>query len=67
MKNLTIPYFPALEMLDASSVINVMERKVPRHYMDQANWTSHPYMPVASFNIARSDKTLFIYFFSRAN
>ena len=67
MKNLSIPYIPALEMLDASSVINVMERKVPRHYMDQANWASYPYMPVASFNIARSDKNLFIYFFSRAN
>ena len=67
MKNLKIPYLPALEMLDASSVINVMERKVTRHYIDQANWESHPYMPVASFNIARSDKNLYIYFFSRAN
>ena len=67
MKSLTIPYIPALEMLDASSIIDVMERKTPRHYMDQANWERYPYMPIASFNIARSDKNLFIYFFSRAN
>ncbi len=67
MKNLSIPYIPALEMLDASSVINVMERKTPLQYINQVNWASYPYMPVASFNIARSDKNLYILFFSKAN
>ena len=67
MKNLSIPYIPALEMLDASSVINVMERKTPLQYINQVNWASYPYMPVASFNIARSDKNLYIFFFSKAN
>ena len=67
MKNLIIPYMPALEMLDASSVIDVIERKTQRHYIDQVNWASYPYMPIASFNIARSDKNLYIYFYSIAN
>ena len=67
MKTLTIPYIPALEMLDASSVINVIERKTPLHYIDQVNWAQYPYMPVATFHIARSDKNLYIYFTSIAN
>ena len=67
MKQLTIPYHPALEMLDTASVIDIIERKTPRHYIDQVNWPSYSYMPVASFNIARSDKHLFIQFFSMAN
>lgn len=67
MKQLTIPYHPALEMLDTASVIDIIERKTPRHYIDQVNWPSYSYIPVASFNIARSDKHLFIQFFSMAN
>lgn len=67
MKNLNISYIPALDMLDDSSVINIMERKTPLHYIDQVNWKAYPYMPVASFRIARSNKNLFVYFFSKAN
>ncbi len=67
MKQLNIPYLPALEMLDYASKVSVMERYTPRHYIDQANWKSFPYMPVASFNIARSDKHLYVLFFSQSN
>lgn len=67
MKQLSIPYLPALEMLDYASKVSVMERYTPRHYIDQANWKSFPYMPVASFNIARSDKHLYVFFFSQSN
>ena len=67
MRTLTIPYLPALEMLEASSITQVLERMTPRHYIDQVNWPAYPYMPIASFNIARSNKHLFINFYSIAN
>ena len=37
MKSLTIPYIPALEMLDASSIIDVIATTPPPQYLDQAN------------------------------
>jgi hypothetical protein len=67
MKNLKVPYLPALDVLDLSSVGFLLETKSQRMYIDVANWPEYPYRPIAAFDVARSDLNLYIRFFVRGN
>lgn len=63
MKTLKVPYLPALDTLDVSSIGLVMETKARREYIDQVNWKEYPYQPIVVFDIARSNKYLYIRYF----
>jgi hypothetical protein len=67
MKNLKIPYLPALEALDLSSAGFLLENKAQKMYIDSVNWPEYPYKPIAVFDAARTDRNLFIRFFVRGN
>ncbi|MDR2496136.1 MAG: hypothetical protein LBD21_03325 [Tannerellaceae bacterium] len=63
MKNIRIPYLPALNELSLQDAGALMETGAARSYIDVVNWKEFPYMPVAVFDIARGDDSLFIRFF----
>ncbi|MDR0995195.1 MAG: hypothetical protein LBL81_02770 [Tannerella sp.] len=65
MKHLKVPYLPALDVLDLSSVNFLLESKGQRDYINQANWDTFPYKPIAVFDIARSDTALYLHYFVR--
>jgi hypothetical protein len=67
MKNLRIPYLPALDVLDLSSVGFLLENKSQRACIDNACWPEYPYKPIAVFDIARSDSYLYIRYFVKGN
>ncbi|MDR1356993.1 MAG: hypothetical protein LBJ58_04910, partial [Tannerellaceae bacterium] len=67
MKNLGIPYLPALDVLDLSSVGFLLENKSQRTYVNVPNWPEYPYLPVAVVDVARSDLNLYIRFFVKGN
>ncbi|MDR1344469.1 MAG: hypothetical protein LBJ39_03860 [Tannerellaceae bacterium] len=67
MKNLRIPYLPALDVLDLSSVGFLLENKSQRVYVNVLNWPEYSYMPIAVADIARSNSGLYIRFFVRGN
>jgi hypothetical protein len=67
MKNLGIPYLPALDVLDLSSVGFLLENKSQRAYIDVINWSEYRYKPVVAFDIARSNVYLYIRYFVKGN
>ncbi|MDR1645894.1 MAG: hypothetical protein LBS05_08770 [Tannerellaceae bacterium] len=67
MKNLIIPYLPALDVLELSSVGFLLENKSQRIYMDVINWSEYAYKPVAVVDVARSNQSLYIRFFVKGN
>jgi hypothetical protein len=67
MKSLDIPYLPALDVLDLSSVGFLLENKSRRIYMDVINWDEYSYLPVVAVDVARSDLSLYIRFFVKGN
>jgi hypothetical protein len=67
MKTLVIPYLPALEALDLSSVDFLMENKSQRAYIDSVNWPAYAYKPLAAVDVARSQESLYLRFFVRGN
>jgi len=67
MKKLKVPYLPALDVLDLSSVGFLLENRAQRDYVDVVNWKEYPYKPIVAFDIARSDVSLYIRFFVKGN
>lgn len=67
MKKLKVPYLPALDVLDSSSISLFMETKAQREYIDTINWEEYSYKPIVVFDIARSDKNLYIRYFVKGN
>lgn len=66
MNKLKIPYLPALDVLDMSSVDFLMENKSYRDYINMVNWKEkYPYKPIAVFDIARSDIYMYIRYFAK--
>ncbi|MDR1403551.1 MAG: hypothetical protein LBJ60_07630 [Tannerellaceae bacterium] len=66
MNKLKIPYLPALDVLDMSSVDFLMENKSYRSYINVVNWEEkYPYKPIVVFDMARSDVYVYIRFFTR--
>jgi hypothetical protein len=64
-KELKIPYVPELEDINIQDVSEMMEISAVRQVIDIINWMDFPYKPVAVFDIARSDKYVYINFFVR--
>ncbi len=67
MKKLKIPHLIALDVLDISSVGFLMENKACRDYIDTVNWGLFPYKPIAVFDIARSNTSLYLRYFVKGN
>lgn len=67
MKKLKVPYLVTLDVLDLSSVGFLMENKAQREYIDVINWKEYSYKPIVAFDIARSDKNLYIRYFVKGN
>jgi hypothetical protein len=67
MKRFSVPYLPALDVLDLSSVGFLLEAKAQREYIDVINWSEYPYRPIAVFDVARSDTSLYIRYFVKGN
>ena len=63
MKSLTINYVSKLEDIDLLETARYFERNQVFEYIDMLNWpTQFPYKPISQFKLARSSKSLFIYF-----
>jgi hypothetical protein len=68
MNKLKIPYLPALDVLDMSSVDFLLENKSYRDYINVVNWKEkYPYKPIVVFDVARSDVYLYIRFFVKGS
>ncbi|MDR1918333.1 MAG: hypothetical protein LBQ65_01655 [Tannerellaceae bacterium] len=67
MKNLEVPYLPALDVLDLSSVGFLLENKSQRAYLDVINWVEYSYKPIVALDIARSDVSLYLRYFVKGN
>ncbi len=61
MKSLKIPYIPELEKAGFAEMDRIMETNAAKAYIDTVDWPDeYPYMPDASFSIARSDTHIII-------
>lgn len=67
MKTLKVPYLPALDALDLSSVGFLMESKAAREFINTINWNEYAYKPIVAFDIARSDSAIYIRYFVKGN
>lgn len=67
MKKLKVPFVETLDNLDLSSAGFLMETKAQREYIDVVNWAEYPYKPIVAFDIARTDKNLYIRHFVKGN
>lgn len=67
MKKLKVPYVATLDVLDLSSLGFVFEKRAHREYIDVINWEEYPYKPIVAFDVARTDKNLYISYFVRGN
>lgn len=68
MKKLKVPYLAALDVLDLSSVSFLLEKQATREYINTVNWPeSYPYKPIVAFDLARTDKNLYIRYFVKGN
>ncbi len=65
MKTLKVPYVPALDGLELSSVAEQMETAALRQSVDVINWKEYSYKPIVAFDIARGDKELYLHYFVR--
>lgn len=63
MKKLIIPYLPALDVLDLSSVGFFLENKALRLFINTVNWEEYPYKPIAVVDVARTDHNLYLRYF----
>ena len=68
-KTLEIPYLPELnDVTDHDEIINILDEKAPRRTIESVNWEKEfPYHPLTTFNIAHSDRMIYIDFFVRCN
>ena len=67
MKRLKVPYLAGLDSLDLSSIGFFMESKAYRDYINEINWKEYGYKPIAVFDIARSDKYMYIRYFVKGH
>lgn len=62
-KKIKVPCLTALDALDLTSVGFQMERYAQREYINVINWKEYPYKPIVTFDIARTNKNLYIRYF----
>ena len=65
MKNLKVPYVPALDGLALRDVADRMETDALRSYVNVINWSKYAYKPIVVFDIARGEKEIYIHYFVR--
>lgn len=63
MKTLKVPFLPALDALNMSSVGLMMEGKAQRQYIEVINWEEYSYQPIVAFDVARTEAHLYIRYF----
>lgn len=67
MKILKVPTIPVLDVLDITSIEPILETQSQREYISCVNWKEYPYKPIVAFNIARTDKNLYLRYFVSGN
>lgn len=66
MKSVKVPYIAGLEKMATAELLDVMETQASREHIGTVNWPDQfPYKPIAVFDIARSDRHIFISYFVR--
>lgn len=67
-KSIVVPYIANLDNVALEDLSDIMEEKAARQSIECVNWPGQfNYKPITVFNIARSDKYLYINFFVRGN
>ena len=67
MKKLKVPYLAGLDSIEFDSIGFIMESKACRDYINVINWDEYSYKPIVAFDIARSNKYLFIKYFVKGH
>ena len=67
MKRLKVPVIPVLDVLDITSIEPILEVQSQREFLTHANWHEYPYKPITAFNIARTEKNLYIRYSVQGN
>lgn len=67
MKRLKVPVIPVLDVLDITSIEPILEVQSQREFLTYANWRDYPYKPITAFNIARTEKNLYIRYSVQGN
>lgn len=67
MKTVKVPTIPVLDVLDITSIEPILETHSQREYISCVNWKEFPYKPIVAFNIARTNKNLYIRYFVSGN
>lgn len=67
MKRLKVPRIDVLDVLDLSSIAPILEKHATREYIEVINWKEYSYKPIVAFDIARTEKNLYIQYFVQGN
>ncbi len=67
MKRLKVPYLSGLDSIEFASIGFIMENKACRDYINVVNWEEYSYKPIVAFDIARSNKYLYIRYFVKGH
>lgn len=63
MNNINVPFIPDLEKMSPEVLNETLNKNGKKEFIENVNWASFPYKPEVSFNIAASEKYLFVKFF----
>lgn len=67
-KSLTVPFIPILDDMPMENVCEILEAQSARQSIECLNWPEvFSYKPITIFDIARSEKYLYINYFVRGN
>lgn len=67
MKRLKVPRIDVLDVLDLSSIAPILEKQANREYIEVVNWNEYHYKPIVAFDVARTEKNLYIRYFVHGN
>lgn len=68
MKTISAPLLPQLDTLTSPDQISaLLDSEGTRGRIAECVWSDYPYKPLATFNIAHTEKSLYIDFFVRCN
>lgn len=56
-----------LDVLDLSSIAPILEKQANREYIEVINWKEYHYKPIVAFDVARTEKNLYIRYFVHGN
>lgn len=67
MKRLKVPRIDVLDVLDLSSIAPILEKQANREYIEVVNWNEYHYKPIVAFDVARTEKNLYVRYFVHGN